>query len=136
MKFLLDLQDEIINSEKNENIVFILSGSLDKLPNNYLERINILSNVTNANFYFTTLSIKKQVIDNKENYESVLKDVYGYNGFRDIAFYENIENQSKKQLQYRKYKLLMILLIRLKMQCLEKHLGIYILLLQQAQENQ
>ncbi|WP_339117660.1 DEAD/DEAH box helicase, partial [Staphylococcus haemolyticus] len=92
----LDLQDEIINSEKNENIVFILSGSLDKLPNNYLERINILSNVTNANFYFTTLSIKKQVIDNKENYERVLKDVYGYNGFRDIAFYENIENQSKE----------------------------------------
>lgn len=92
----LDLQDEIINSEKNENIVFILSGSLDKLPNNYLERINILSNVTNAKFYFTTLSIKKQVIDNKENYERVLKDVYGYNGFRDIAFYENIENQSKE----------------------------------------
>ncbi|PTI85049.1 ATP-dependent DNA helicase RecQ, partial [Mammaliicoccus vitulinus] len=92
----LDLQDEIINSEKNENIVFILSGSLDKLPNNYLERINILSKVTNAKFYFTTLSIKKQVIDNKENYERMLKDVYGYDGFRDIAFYENIENQSKE----------------------------------------
>ncbi|WP_338132722.1 DEAD/DEAH box helicase, partial [Mammaliicoccus vitulinus] len=26
----------------------------------------------------------------------MLKDVYGYDGFRDIAFYENIENQSKE----------------------------------------
>lgn len=95
----LDLQEEMINNENNGNIVFVLSGSLNKLPNNYLERINILKKMSNTNFFFTTLSIKRQFIDNENQYVKVLKDVYGHDDFRDIAFYKNIEGQSKETIK-------------------------------------
>ncbi|MTO65094.1 DEAD/DEAH box helicase, partial [Turicibacter sanguinis] len=47
------------------------------------------------NFYFTRLSIKRQVIENEEAYLKILKDVYGYDSYRSIKFYKSIESYSK-----------------------------------------
>lgn len=91
----LDLELEILSNTSEPNVVFVLSGSTDKLPNRYLERLNIISKIIDINFYFTRLSIKRQVIENEEAYLKILKDVYGYDSYRNIKFYKSIESYSK-----------------------------------------
>lgn len=94
----LDLELEMLNNTGKTNIAFVLSGSPDKLPNRYLERLNIISKIIDINFYFTTSSIKRQIIENEEAYREILKDVYGYDVFRDIEFYKSIESLSKETI--------------------------------------
>ncbi|WP_173646039.1 DEAD/DEAH box helicase [Floricoccus tropicus] len=94
----LDLESSILNGLSKQNIIFVLSESSDYIPNHYLERLNILNNFTDVNFYFSRLSIERQFIKNKIIYEKILKDIYGYDNFKDIAFYKNIENQSKETI--------------------------------------
>lgn len=94
----LDLETEILNGNSKPNIVLILSGSTDSLPNRYLERLNILSQLKDINLFFTTLSIRRQVIENEESYIKILKDVYGYDNYREISFYRNIESHSKETI--------------------------------------
>ncbi|WP_086428548.1 DEAD/DEAH box helicase [Staphylococcus cornubiensis] len=94
----LDLEDEILSKNNKKNVVFILSGALDNLPNNYLERINLLEKLSDVKFYFTTLSIRRNLIDNEKQYKKILKDIYGYDDFREIDFYKNIEDRSKKTI--------------------------------------
>lgn len=93
--------DLIYYSEKTieeKNVVFILSGKNENLPNNYLVRLNILTQITKLKFYFTTLSIRKKVIENEQEYLKVLKDTYGYNQYREIKFYKNIEERTKETI--------------------------------------
>lgn len=94
----LDLQENILKGISQSNVLLVLSGAPGSLPNHYLERLNILSNNSDVNFFFATLSIKRQVIDNKSKYEKILKDTYGYDSFREIAFYKNIESHSKETI--------------------------------------
>lgn len=94
----LDLETEILNDNSKHNIVLVLSGSSDSLPNRYLERLNILSKLKDINLFFDTLSIRRQVIQNEESYVKILKDVYGYDSYREIAFYKNIESHSKETI--------------------------------------
>lgn len=94
----LDLEAMILGKTSKSNIILVLSGSPSNLPNKYLERLNILLRITEIKIFFTTLSIKRQVIDNEESYLSILKEIYGYDNYREIAFYNNIESHSKETI--------------------------------------
>lgn len=94
----LDLIMNIISKEGINNVLFVLSGTNELLPNNYLERINVLANISDINIYFTTLSIRKKVIVNEDAYVKILNEVYRYDDYKEIEFYKNIENQSKETL--------------------------------------
>lgn len=95
----LDLTLDIRSNRQKKNVLFVLSGSSDLLPNNYLNRINILSQLTDIKFYFTTLSIKRKVIQNEDAYVKLLKEVYGYDNYKEIDFYKSIESRSKQTLK-------------------------------------
>lgn len=95
----LDLIMNITIKKDIQNILFILSGTTESLPNNYLARINILDNISNLNIYFTTLSIRRKLIENDESYLKLLKTIYKYDNFKELEFYKNIENQSKETIE-------------------------------------
>lgn len=82
-----------------DKAVFIISCAPDQLPNNYLERLNILRKISNLDIYFDKLSIKKRIIENEENYLKLLSKVYGYEKFRNVEFYKDITNKSKETIQ-------------------------------------
>ncbi|WP_172372211.1 helicase-related protein [Sporosarcina jiandibaonis] len=92
----LDLIMDVRLKKETNNVLFILSGSYELLPNNYLARINILAHISDVKIYFTTLSIRRKVIANEDAYVKILNDIYGYGGYKEIEFYKNIENQSKE----------------------------------------
>ncbi|URZ08473.1 DEAD/DEAH box helicase [Clostridium felsineum] len=94
----LDLETEILSDNSKHNIVLVLSGSSDSLPNRYLERLNILSKLKDINIFFDMLSIRRQIIKNEESYVKILKDVYGYDSYKEIPFYKNIESHSKETI--------------------------------------
>lgn len=91
----LDLETEIISGRCSHNIVFLLSGNVETLPNSYQERIGILKSLVDIDVYFIVPSIRKKFIENEGDYLSLLKRTYGYDSFRELAFYKNIERQSK-----------------------------------------
>ncbi|AXX64250.1 ATP-dependent DNA helicase RecQ [Bombilactobacillus bombi] len=95
----LDMEKRLLQDNNSSNIIFTFSGDPQTLPNNYLERLNILKKLTQAHFFFKTLSIKREVIANEQNYLKILNDVYGYNEFREIYFYKDIENHSKDTIK-------------------------------------
>lgn len=95
----LDLIMNTISQEKTKNVLCILSGTDESIPNHYLSRINILTNISDINIFFTTLSIKRKVIENEVAYIKILKEIYGYENFKEIEFYKNIENQSKETIK-------------------------------------
>lgn len=95
----LDFTQNIGQNKNEKNILFILSGEIKDLPNNYLQRIYILNNLISLNFYFTTLSIKRKIINNESDYSRILKNIYGYTEFRTIKFYKNIERKSKETIE-------------------------------------
>lgn len=95
----LDLEMDMLLGKNKKNIVFILSSSKEKLPNRYLERINILSKIYDFDTYFSILSIKRNIIENEEEYLKILKDIYGYSSFNELVFYDNIESHSKQTIK-------------------------------------
>ena len=95
----LDLTANILSENNKLDVIFVLSSSSEALPNNYLSRIEILNSLSNANFYFTTLTIQRKVIHNKSDYLEILRNIYGYNDFRSIEFYKNIESKSRETVE-------------------------------------
>ena len=95
----LDLIMNIILKEDTNNVLFVLSGASESLPNNYLARINIIANISDIKIYFTTLSIRRKVIENEDAYVKILNDVYKYDNYKEIEFYKNIESQSKETIK-------------------------------------
>ncbi|WP_057828520.1 DEAD/DEAH box helicase [Liquorilactobacillus cacaonum] len=94
----LDLESEILNKTSKTNVVLFFSGAADTLPNKYLERLNIISSFSEVNFYFSILSIRRQIIENEDEYIKILKDIYGYDSYREIKFYKNIESHLKETI--------------------------------------
>ncbi len=94
----LDLTMSVLNESNSYSILFVLSGSKELLPNNYLTRINTLKINYNLNVYFTTLSIKRKVIENEKFYLEILNNVYSYKTFKEIEFYMDIETQEKQTI--------------------------------------
>lgn len=94
----LDLIMSVKEVDEVENALFVVSGSQELLPNNYVARIHTLANISKLNIYFTTLSIKRKVIANEEAYVKILNDVYGYDHYKEIEFYKHIENRSKETI--------------------------------------
>src|SRR5699024_5906798 len=84
----LDLIMNIILKEDTNNVLFVLSGASESLPNNYLARINIIANISDIKIYFTTLSIRRKVIENEDAYVKILNDVYKYDNYKKIEFYK------------------------------------------------
>lgn len=95
----LDLTMNILSENHSNNVLFVLSSSNELIPNKYLERINILSNISNVQIFFTTLSIRKKVIENEGVYLNILNKVYGFDSFNEIEFYKNIESQTKETIK-------------------------------------
>lgn len=95
----LDLEEAIIKKKNKKNILLVISNSAENLPNRYLERLNILSKIKTVNIYFIKLSMKREIIENKEEYLKLLKRVYGFDNYREIDFYNDIENYSKETIK-------------------------------------
>ncbi|MGK9326438.1 helicase-related protein [Aerococcus urinaeequi] len=93
----LDLENEILANKSKANVIFVLNRDSSFLPNKYLERLNILSSLSDVNFYFTTSSIKRQIIENEKEYLKILKDTYEYDNFREIEFYKNIGSRDPQK---------------------------------------
>lgn len=92
----LDFTENLLKSSKHKEILFVVSGNIEELPNNYIERINILKEYKNLVVFFTSLTLKRQIIKRETEYIKILKEVYGYSSFRNLEFYRNIENKSKE----------------------------------------
>lgn len=95
----LDLENKILRNEVKKDILLVVSHNIENLPNKYLERLNILNNLFDVNIYFSTLSIRRQVIENEKYYSKILNESYGYESFKEIDFYKNIENQSNDTIK-------------------------------------
>lgn len=95
----LDLTMNIIEEREERDIILIFSQALEELPNNYLNRIGILKNITDKKLYFSTISMKRKLIERENNYLKILNDVFGYDAFKEISFYKNIENRSKETIE-------------------------------------
>jgi ATP-dependent DNA helicase RecQ len=95
----LDIELKVKNGTNTKNIVFIVSGRIDDLPNNYLERIGLLNEIGKFNYYFVSPSIQKGLIKNEPAYTKLLKKIYHYPTFRNVRFYTNIESGSKDTLE-------------------------------------
>lgn len=92
----LDLIDSVLSNKEEKNVLFVLSGSHELLPNNYLARIHVLNGISKFHFYFTTLSIRRKVIENETEYINILNSVYEFDNYNEIEFYKNIESRSKE----------------------------------------
>lgn len=92
----LDIIGNIVNQADDSNIVFVLSGSEIIQTNDYKSRIQILSHFTKSAFYFTTVSIRRGIIENEEKYLTLLRKYYKYANFRELQFYKNIEEHSNE----------------------------------------
>ncbi len=95
----LDLEDKILKGSQHKDIIFVLSGEVKNLPNRYIERLSILLQIYPVRLYFTALSIKRKYIENENIYLKILNDVYGYDHFKNIKFYKNIESHSKETIE-------------------------------------
>lgn len=91
----LDLESDILSKTNELNIIFVLSDSESELPNKYLERINILKNISSIKVYFTKLSIRRKIIENEPEYAEILQEIFGYPEFKQLEFYSDIESHSK-----------------------------------------
>lgn len=92
----LDMELEILKNSNTKPVILTLSGSSDRLPYKYLKRLKILSQIRNTKFIFKTLSTRRQFIDKEACYLNILKNIFGYERFREIDFYKNIEEHSKE----------------------------------------
>lgn len=95
----LDMELQILSDNGIKPIILTISGSPDRLPYKYLERLSILSQINNTEFIFKTLSIKRQFIDKEDEYIDILKSLFGHKKFREIEFYKNIENHSRETIK-------------------------------------
>lgn len=64
----LDLESKILNNTFNKDILLVISQDVENLPNKYLERLNIIKKTVDINIFFSTLSIRRQVIENEKKY--------------------------------------------------------------------
>lgn len=94
----LDLQSKILNENISYNIVLLLAGAKESLPNKYLERLYILSQLKDIKLFFSRLSIKRQIIENEKSYIRILKNIYGHKEYKKVKFYKNIESYSKETI--------------------------------------
>lgn len=95
----LDLETRILSGTSMQNIVFILSSASDEFPNHYLARLKNLKELSKINIFFELLSMRRKNIGNEQKYLEILKKVYGYDNFRELDFYKNIENRTKEILK-------------------------------------
>ncbi|WP_444685472.1 DEAD/DEAH box helicase [Alkalicoccus luteus] len=95
----LDLIMNMVLKGDTKNVLFVLSGASESLPHNYLARINIIANISDIKIHFTMLSIRRKVLENEDAYVKILNSIYGYDNYKEIEFYKNIESQSKETIK-------------------------------------
>ena len=74
---------------------------LENLPNQYLERIKILEVLLEEriDFSFTLKSIQRKEILNKEEYLTILKNIWGYDSFRNLKMYKDIRRSDREIIE-------------------------------------
>src|SRR5699024_8663887 len=85
--FLDVIQQLMTNQEKPKELRIVTMTKLAELPNNYLERIEILQALLkeSTKIYFTKKTIESAVIKNLSKYTDILKEYWGYPSFRDLT---------------------------------------------------
>lgn len=91
----LDMLDEIKNKNISE-VITVVSGDINNLPYQYLERLSILHKHFGTNIRFIKVNTEKRVIKKEKEYLEILERIYGYENYKEIEFYKNIENRCKE----------------------------------------
>lgn len=99
--FLDVIQQLMTNQEKPKELRIVTMTKLAELPNNYLERIEILQALLkeSTKIYFTKKTIESAVIKNLSKYTDILKEYWGYPSFRDLTMYRDVRDPKKQLIQ-------------------------------------
>lgn len=95
----LSLTKSILNKDLDYSAVRIITtDSVDDLPNNYAERLAILNGLIGeaTELYFAPKEMGKKKIERLTDYKNVLKEYWGYDEFRDLRMYKNIDSPAKE----------------------------------------
>lgn len=95
----LDITNDLLEGIRTPRILnFIVTSDIDILPNRYRDRIEILQEFLKdrVKITFSTKSIVIKDIPNLKEYEGLLKKYWGYEHFRNLEIYKDIENKEKK----------------------------------------
>lgn len=83
-------------SDFSKSINFVIE-SIEQIPHRYLHRISVMkSDHPEWQISFSTKSIKRHEIERIDDYRKILKEVWGYEDFRDLQMYSSIEKRDKK----------------------------------------
>lgn len=95
----LHFTDLILQNNLNYSSVRVMTtDDVKELPNNYSERLAILNGIIGdrTHLYFAPKEMSKRKIERLEEYKQVLKKYWGYDEFRDLRMYKNIDDRSKE----------------------------------------
>lgn len=98
----LDLVYQLmIESNKPKEVRIVTMTKITELPDNYLERIEILQQLLrdSTRIYFTKKTIESVVIKNLSKYTEILKEYWGYPSFRDLSMYQDVRDSSKQLIE-------------------------------------
>jgi len=71
-------------SDFSKSINFVIE-SIEQIPHRYLHRISVMkSDHPEWQITFSTKSIKRHEIERIDDYRKILKEVWGYEDFRDL----------------------------------------------------
>lgn len=84
------------NKLKNRNVRIVITEDISKLPNNFASRLSILKALSDRelNIYFTPKEMGKKQIENSKEYHAVLKKYWGYDSFRDMKIYKDVQKDN------------------------------------------
>lgn len=95
----LDVCDQLLNNAnppKELRIITMLEPS--ELPNNYLSRIEVLQSLLKDKtvIRFTKKALKSSIINNLSDYKTILENYWGYNSFKDLDMYIDVQGKNKE----------------------------------------
>lgn len=99
--FLDATEKLLLGKDKPKELRIVTMTKLAELPNNYLERIEILQMLIkeHTKIYFTKKTIEAAVIKNLADYTSILKEYWGYPSFRDLTMYQDVRDPKRQLVQ-------------------------------------
>src|SRR5699024_11908834 len=53
----------------------------------------------NDQFYFNKISLRRNILNNEQEYLEILRELYGYDSYKEIEFYKSIENRDKETIK-------------------------------------
>ncbi|MGZ0086011.1 DEAD/DEAH box helicase [Caldibacillus thermoamylovorans] len=95
----LELVDHLISGKISQSKVYIsYNGDIKLLPNNYLNRLNVLQCL----FPDVQFILSPKILDSREKiyddkYIDILKKYWGFSSFRSLKMYKNINDHTSKE---------------------------------------